>query len=116
MIKTKRIHAAAYPRRKADTAPQLGPMVAGLPAAPVATVPPPVKGWQTSEFWITLVTAAATLLNASGLLGPVHIPTDVIVPVVSTVATYIGSRSLLKAFNTWVSAKANAGDYANLNK
>lgn len=109
---TKRVTTSTR-RLLADTAT--------LPAVPAiivqpAPVAPPVKGWQTSEFWITLVTAAATLLNASGLLGPVHIPTDVIVPVVSTVATYIGSRSLLKAFNTWVSAKANAGDYANLNK
>lgn len=63
-----------------------------------------VKGWKTSEFWVTILTMIGTVVNQSGLLK-FTLPVDQVQQVVAAAAAYVGSRSVLKAAVAYASAK-----------
>lgn len=70
----------------------------GVPIA--ASIVPAVKpGWQTTEFWKSVVVSACGLLMASGIIGP-NSPTAVIVGMIAAAASsgaYAISRGMTKA-------------------
>lgn len=55
-----------------------------------------VRGFRTSEFWVTAVASIGTLLNQSGILGT-PLPVDAIAYLVGLVAPYVIGRSTVKA-------------------
>lgn len=53
----------------------------------------PVRGWKTSEFWVTAAVAVVALLNqAFGW----HIPADTVKEVVLVASAYVLSRGVAK--------------------
>jgi len=54
------------------------------------------QGWKTSEFWVTVATCLVTILNkAFGW----EIPSEAILPVIGVAATYVLSRTVVKAID-----------------
>lgn len=59
---------------------------------------PVKKGWQTSEFWLSLVAGIMTFLFASGVI-PVDSIWDKVMGIAATILTslgYVVSRTLVK--------------------
>lgn len=57
-------------------------------------------GYKTTEFWLAMVTSLVTLLNQSGLLGSITLPTEAILGIAGVVITYILGRSGVKAISS----------------
>lgn len=53
------------------------------------------KGYKTTEFWVTVVTALVNIANSSGLL-PFQIPVETMITITSGVAAYVLSRGVAK--------------------
>lgn len=54
------------------------------------------SGWKTSEFWVTTLTAIATILNQSGILGSFTLPIEAIGTISAVIGAYVISRGLAK--------------------
>jgi hypothetical protein len=55
----------------------------------------PVKGYKTTEFWLTLLGSLATFANQSGVLGS-PLPVEPIMAILGSIAAYAVSRSQTK--------------------
>lgn len=53
-------------------------------------------GYKTSEFWVTAIISVVTLLNKSGLLGSIQLPTEAIASLAAMVSAYSLSRGWAK--------------------
>jgi len=57
------------------------------------------KGWQTSEFWVAVITSFAALVNQSGVFG-FQIPVETLTTVIAPVVAYIVLRGAAKVTGT----------------
>lgn len=70
-------------------------------------------GWQTSEFWLTLVAVILTAILSSGAIDDVPTVAKVISAIVAALAAlgYTGGRAMLKGMKISAEAKREAISY-----
>lgn len=54
------------------------------------------QGYKTTEFWVTVATKIAVILNTSGLLGSFTLPLETVATLAGLAASYVIGRSVVK--------------------